>query len=76
VVTAISVVLVAHRSDQNQRRKGILPRLQLEEVHQRPWGATKRGLASHHVPVLTALDNAGGVSAAILLSLSVRPETF
>ena len=36
----------------------------------RAWGATKRGLSGEQVPVLTALDNAGGVYEAILPSLS------
>jgi transposase-like protein len=36
----------------------------------RAWGATKRGLSSEQVPVLTALDNAGGVYEAILPSLA------
>jgi transposase-like protein len=35
----------------------------------RAWGATKRGLSGEQVPVLTALDNAGGVYEAILPSL-------
>jgi hypothetical protein len=43
VVTAISVVLVGHRSDQNQRGKRILPRLQLGEVHQRLQGPYEAG---------------------------------
>lgn len=34
------------------------------------WGATKRGLSDEQVPVLTALDNAGGVYEAILPSLA------
>ena len=34
------------------------------------WGATKRGLSAEQVPVLTALDNAGGVYEAVLPSLS------
>lgn len=33
------------------------------------WGATKRGLSHEQVPVLTALDNAGGIYEAILPSL-------
>lgn len=33
------------------------------------WGAIKRGLSHEQVPVLTALDNAGGVYEAILPSL-------
>ena len=36
----------------------------------RAWGATKRGLSGEQVPVLTALDNAGGVYDAILPSLT------
>lgn len=36
----------------------------------RAWGATKRGLSGEQVPVLTALDNAGGVYEAILPSLT------
>jgi hypothetical protein len=36
----------------------------------RAWGATKRGLSSDQVPVLTALDNAGGVYETILSSLT------
>nr|WP_043367428.1 IS1595 family transposase [Belnapia sp. F-4-1] len=36
----------------------------------RAWGATKRGLSDEQVPVLTALDNAGGVYEAILPSLA------
>ena len=36
----------------------------------RAWGATKRGLSGEQVPVLTALDNAGGVYEAILPSLA------
>lgn len=32
------------------------------------WGATKRGLSHEQVPVLTAVDNAGGVYEAILAS--------
>ncbi len=32
------------------------------------WGATKRGLSHEQVPVLTAVDNAGGVYEAILTS--------
>src|SRR3982750_4384638 len=36
----------------------------------RAWGAAKRGLSGEQVPVLTALDNAGGVYEAILPSLS------
>lgn len=32
------------------------------------WGATKRGLSSEQVPILTALDNAGGIYEAILSS--------
>ena len=36
----------------------------------RAWGATKRGLSDEQVPVLTALDNAGGVYEAILPSLT------
>jgi transposase-like protein len=35
------------------------------------WGATKRGLSNEQVPVLTALDNAGGIYEAILPSLAV-----
>lgn len=34
------------------------------------WGALKRGLSAGQVPVLTALDNAGGVFEAILPSLA------
>ncbi len=34
------------------------------------WGATKRGLSNEQVPVLTALDNAGGIYEAILPSLT------
>ena len=34
------------------------------------WGATKRGLSDEQVPVLTALDNAGGLYEAILSSLA------
>jgi len=34
------------------------------------WGATKRGLSGEQVPVLTALDSAGGVYEAILPSLA------
>ena len=34
------------------------------------WGATKRGLSNKQVPVLTALDSAGGVFEAILPSLT------
>jgi hypothetical protein len=34
------------------------------------WGAIKRGLSAEQVPVLTALDNAGGVYEAILPSLT------
>ncbi len=34
------------------------------------WGATKRGLSNEQVPVLTALDNAGGIHEAILPSLT------
>jgi transposase-like protein len=33
------------------------------------WGATKRGLSDEQVPVLTALDNAGGIFEAILPGL-------
>src|SRR4051812_46315557 len=36
----------------------------------RAWRATKRGLSVEQVPVLTALDNAGGVYEAILPSLA------
>lgn len=36
----------------------------------RAWGATKWGLSGEQVPVLTALDNAGGVCEAILPSLT------
>ena len=36
----------------------------------RAWGATKRGLSGEQVPVLTALDSAGGVYEAILPSLT------
>src|SRR5918998_3350240 len=36
----------------------------------RAWGASKRGLSGEQVPVLTALDNAGGVYEAILPSLA------
>jgi transposase-like protein len=36
----------------------------------RAWGATKRGLSGEQVPVLTALDNAGGVYETILPSLT------
>ena len=36
----------------------------------RAWGATKPGLSGEQVPVLTALDNAGGVYEAILPSLA------
>jgi transposase-like protein len=36
----------------------------------RAWGALKRGLSGEQVPVLTALDSAGGVYEAILPSLS------
>src|SRR5664279_2394105 len=43
-----------------------------EERAARPrgWGATKRGLSSDQVPILTALDNAGGVFEAVLPSLA------
>ena len=34
-MTAIGIVLVWHRDNQNQRGKGILPSLQTTEVHQR-----------------------------------------
>jgi hypothetical protein len=36
----------------------------------RAWGAIKRGLSNEQVPVLTALDNAGGIYEAILPSLA------
>jgi hypothetical protein len=36
----------------------------------RAWGAIKRGLSSEQVPVLTALDNAGGIYESILPSLT------
>jgi hypothetical protein len=36
----------------------------------RAWGASKRGLSTEQVPVLTALDNSGGIYEAILLSLT------
>jgi transposase-like protein len=36
----------------------------------RAWGAIKRGLSGEQVPVLTALDNAGGIYEAILPSLA------
>ena len=36
----------------------------------RAWDAIKRGLSSEQVPVLTALDNAGGIYEAILPSLT------
>src|SRR5215213_3839285 len=36
----------------------------------RAWGAPKRGLSGEQVPVLTALDNAGGVYDAVLPSLA------
>ncbi len=36
VVTAISVVFVRHRGGQNQKGNGILPPLQVNEMHQRP----------------------------------------
>ncbi|WP_157034018.1 hypothetical protein [Belnapia moabensis] len=36
----------------------------------RAWGATKRDLSGEQVPVLTALDNAGGVYEATLPSLA------
>lgn len=42
----------------------------------RAWGATKRGLSSEQVPVLTALDNAGAVFEAILPSLTAIQSTL
>jgi len=66
VVTAISVVLVGHRSDQNQRGKGILPRLQLAEVHQRPSGVHRMRIVSTRRENRTQADSGilpgGGVN--------------
>ncbi|MDO9712589.1 IS1595 family transposase [Paracraurococcus lichenis] len=42
----------------------------------RAWGTTKRGLSDEQVPVLTALDNAGGVYEAILPSLTAIETTL
>lgn len=40
------------------------------------WGATKRGLSSEQVPVLTALDNTGGIYETILPALTGIEEAL